>query len=497
MTSDKAQVGLAFALYLGVTFLLAYLAHRRAKKGHFLEDFFVAGREIGPWVLALTWIATSASGGTFIGTPSLAHRYGWILLLWIASLMVVATVGMGVLGKRVAELGRRTGALTFSDLLRDRFQSNTVGTVSGIAIIILYTAYMVAQYIAGARMVEAVVGVPYVWGVLGFAVTVSLYTAYGGFRAVAWTDSFQALVMLAGVLITVFFAVRQAGGLPAVFDKLVAQSPDLVGGPGQDEFLPLPAAISFFIIWPLANVSQPSLMTRFLAAKDTRTLKKASFLIGLYILLLYPAIMTLGVVSRVLVPDLESPDHAIPAVILATVPPLLAGLVLASPLAAIMSTISSFLLVSSSAIVRDLYQRNVKHEISEHGARRLTHVSTFVLAAVALGFALRPPEYLQYIVVFSGTGLAATFLWPTLLGIYWPRMNKPGCLAGMLAGFLSFLAQYAAFGTRSFGGFDPFIWAVLTSLVVSVGAAWMTAPPPEGVRRSYFGEEAHLRSKLD
>ncbi len=490
MTSDKAQVGLAFALYLSITFLFAYLAHRRAKKGRFLEHFFVAGREIGPWVLALTWIATSASGGTFIGAPSFAHRYGWVLLLWISSLMVVATVGMGVLGKRVAELGRRTGALTFSDLLRDRFESNTIGTVSGIAIIILYTAYMVAQYIAGARLVEAVAGIPYVWGALGFAVTVSLYTAYGGFRAVAWTDSFQALVMLAGVLVTVFFAVRQAGGLPVVFDSLVHQSPDLVEVPGPEQFLPLPAAISFFLIWPLANLAQPSLMTRFLAAKDTRTLKKASFLIGLYILLLYPAIMTLGVVSRVLVPDLETPDHAIPAVILATVPSLLAGLVLAAPLAAIMSTISSFLLVSSSAIVRDLYQRNVKHEISERTARWLTHVSTFVLAAVALGFALHPPEYLQYIVVFSGTGLAATFLWPTLLGIYWPRMNKAGCLAGMLTGFLSFLTQYAAFGTRSFGGFDPFIWAVLVSLVVSVGVAWMAAPPSKGVQRLYFGDES-------
>ena len=350
-----------------------------------------------------------------------------------------------------------------------------------------HTAYMVAQYIAGARLVEVVAGVPYVWGALGFAVTVSLYTAYGGFRAVAWTDSFQALVMLVGVLVTVFFAVRQAGGFPVVFDSLVEQSPDLVGAPGPEQFMPLPAAISFFFIWPLANVSQPSLMTRFLASKDTRTLKKASFLIGLYILLLYPAIMTLGVVSRVLVPDIEAPDHAIPAVILATVPPLLAGLVLASPVAAIMSTISSFLLVSSSAIVRDLYQRNVKREISEHRARWLTHVSTFVLAAVALGFALRPPEYLQYIVVFSGTGLAATFLWPTLLGIYWPRMNKTGCLAGMLAGFLSFVVQYAAFGTVSVGGFDPFIWAVLVSLVVSVGVAWMAKPPSPQVQSLYFG----------
>ena len=365
MASDKAHVGLAFTLYLGITFLLAYFARRRSGKGRFLEDFFVARREMGPWVLALTWIATSASGGTFIGAPSLAHRYGWILLLWISSLMVVATVGFGVVGKRVAKLGRQTGALTFSDLLRDRFESNTIGIVAGIAIVILYTAFMVAQYIAGARLVEAVTGVPYVWGALGFAVTVALYTAYGGFRAVAWTDSFQALVMLAGILVTAFFALRQAGGLPVVYDDLVALSPDLVRGPGPDQFLPLPAAISFFFIWPLANISQPSLITRFLASKDTRTLKRAAFLIGLYILLLYPAIMTLGVVSRVLVPELDAPDHAIPAVILEAVPPLLAGLTLAAPLAAIMSTISSFLLVSSSAIVRDLYQRNLRRELSE------------------------------------------------------------------------------------------------------------------------------------
>ena len=490
MVSDKAHVGLAFTLYLGITFLLAYFARRRAGKGRFLEDFFVARREMGPWVLALTWIATSASGGTFIGAPSLAHRYGWVLLLWISSLMVVATVGFGVVGKRVAKLGRQTGALTFSDLLRDRFESNTIGIVAGIVIVILYTAFMVAQYIAGARLVEAVTGVPYVWGALGFAVTVAVYTAYGGFRAVAWTDSFQALVMLAGILVTAFFALRQAGGLPVVYDDLVALSPDLLRGPGPDQFLPLPAAISFFFIWPLANISQPSLITRFLASKDTRTLKRAAFLIGLYILLLYPAIMTLGVVSRVLVPELDAPDHAIPAVILEAVPPLLAGLTLAAPLAAIMSTISSFLLVSSSAIVRDLYQRNLRRELSEQGARRLTHVSTFALAAVALVFALHPPEFLQYIVVFSSTGLAATFLLPTLLGIYWPRMNKRGCLAGMLVGFLSFLAQYAVFGTESFGGFDPFIWAVLASLVASVGAAWKAPPPSESVRKLYFGSGA-------
>jgi sodium/pantothenate symporter len=487
MYAASPQVWLAFGLYLLITFALAHLAHRRSRGRSFLEDFFVAGREIGPWVLALTWTATMASGGTFIGTPSLAHTYGWPVMLWICSYMVVATAGMGLLGKRVAEIGRRTGALTFPDLLRDRFESKAIGVVSGVVILILYTAYLVAQYIAGARVIEAVLGVPYLWGVLAFALTVSLYTVYGGFRAVAWTDSFQATVMLGGVLLTGYFAVRKAGGLEAVYANLEAQSPELLSLPGPDHFLPLPAAISFFCIWALATAGQPSLVTRFLACRDSAAIKRASFLIGLYILLLYPTIILIGIIGRTLTPQLEAADHAMPATILAAVPPLLAGFVLAAPLAAIMSTISSFLLVSSSAIVRDLYQRNLDRPLTEQQARRWSHLATFAVTGVALTLALRPPEFLQYIVVFAGTGLAATFFFPMLFAIYWPRMNTMGCLAGMLGGFVSFVLQYLSFGTRSFGGFDPFVWSLLTSLVCSLAGTKLSAPPGRELTERYFG----------
>jgi sodium/pantothenate symporter len=487
MYAASSQVWFAFAVYLLITFGLAHLAHRRRGGGGFLEDYFVAGRELGPWVLAFTWTATMASGGTFIGTPALAHTYGWPVMLWICSYMVVATVGMGVLGKRVAEIGRRTGALTFPDLLRDRFESKAIGMISGVAILILYTAYVVAQYIAGARVIEAVLGVPYLWGVFGFAITVGLYTVYGGFRAVAWTDSFQAMVMLFGVLLTAFFAIRKVGGLEAVFANLEAQSPEMLSLPGPDGFLPLPAAISFFCIWALATAGQPSLVTRFLACRDSASIKRASFLIGLYILLLYPAIITIGIVGRVLTPELQAADHAMPATILAAVPPLLAGFVLAAPLAAIMSSISSFLLVSSSAIVRDLYQRNLERPLSDEKARLWSHVATVAVTVVALTLALRPPEFLQYIVVFSGTGLAATFLLPTLFAIYWPRMNAAGCLAGMIGGFGSFVAQYLSFGTKSFGGFDPFVWALLASLVCSVVVTMLSPPPSRELTLRYFG----------
>src|SRR5690606_8662718 len=99
------SVAISFGLYIVITFLLAWLAHRKARRQRFLEEFFVAGRGIGAWVLALTWVATMASGGTFIGAPALAWQYGWTTHLWIAGFMVITVTGMGILGKRIAFLG--------------------------------------------------------------------------------------------------------------------------------------------------------------------------------------------------------------------------------------------------------------------------------------------------------------------------------------------------------------------------------------------------------
>ena len=490
MYQSAASVRLAFAVYICLTFLLAYLARRQAVRGGFLREFFVGGRTIGPWVLGLTWIATSASGGTFIGAPALAHANGWSVMLWISGYIVVATAGFGLLGRRITELGSRTGALTFPDLLRDRFDSQAIGAISGVAMLVLHTSFIVAQYIAGARVLEAVMGVPYVWGVLSFAVVVGLYTAYGGFRAVAWTDSFQAVVMLVGVLLTAGFGLYKVGGLQAVYDGLAAQSPDLLTPTGPDAFLPLPAAISFFFVWPLAVAGQPSLITRFLACRDTSSLRHASLLIGCYILLLYPAVIFVGILGRVLVPDLAAGDHAMPATILAAVPSAIAGLVLAAPMAAIMSTISSFLLVAAGAITRDLYQRNTRVPIGEGQARTVTHLSILAVGLVAGVFALRPPDYLQYIVVFSGTGLAATFLLPTVLAVYWTGMNRTGCMAGVLGGFVSFLLQYAAYGTQSFMGLDPFVWSLgISALGCVAGSLWGPSEPRSLLARYFAPEE--------
>lgn len=487
MYESGPAVWIAFLAYLSLTFVFAWLGHRKAKAGGaFMEEFFVAGRSIGPWVIGLTWIATQASGGSFIGVPALAHTNGYSMLLWISGYVISILVGFGLLAQRIAYVGRKTGALTFPDLLRDRYESPAIGIISGIALIILYTGYIVAQYVAGARVLEVVLGIPYLYGVVAFAVVVTIYTTYGGFRAVAWTDSFQAVVMLIGVLVTVAFALDKVGGLEAVRAGLEAQDPALLSPYGPSNFLPIAAAISFFFIWPFAGAGQPSVITRYLASGEGPGLNRALVMVAFYVILTYPAIITIGLVGRVLAPDLVAADHAMPATIIAVVPPWLAGFVLAGPMAAIMSTLSSFLLVSASALVRDLYERNRGQPLGEGAARRWTTIATFAVAAIALVFALEPPEFLQYIVVFSGTGLAATFLLPICFSLYWPGMNKTGCLVGILGGFVVFLAQYILFGTKSFFNFDPFVWSLLASLVFCVVGSWIGSRDPNRILVRYF-----------
>ncbi|MAR71992.1 MULTISPECIES: sodium/solute symporter [unclassified Halomonas] len=493
-SENSTSVALVIALYLAVTFIFAFVSGRKTSKGEFMEEYFVGGRQTGPWVLGLTWIATMASGGTFIGVPGLLHTYGWIVFLWIAGFMVVITTGFGILGKRIGQIGRKTGALTFPDLLRDRFESPMIGVLSAVMIVILYLAFMVAQYAAGARVLEAVVGIPYQWGVIGFAVSVALYTAYGGFRAVAWTDSFQAIVMLFGVMLTAYFAVKMAGGLEAIQAGLVEQSPELVSGPGPKDFLPLVAAVSFFVLMPLSQLGQPALVSRFLTFNDSAVLKRAALMTGLYVAIMYPLIMLVGVTGRVLIPELESPDHALTATVMMALPAAIAGFIIAAPVSAIMSSLSSFLLVTAGALVRDIYQHSFEPNMSGEKARKLTHLMTFSVTIVGVILAFNPPKLLQLIVVFAGAGLGATFAWPTIFAIFWPRMNRMGCLLGMLVGFLSFVLQYVTVGSTSLFGIHPFVWSFVLSALACILGSRLAPRQSTEVLEVYFGDRTRSRS---
>ena len=217
--SNSALV--TFGIYMVVVFLLAGLSGRVLKKRNFIGEYFLGSRNLGLWAFALTFAATSASGGSFMGFPSRIYTHGWVLAFWISSYMVVPLVAMGLLAKRLNQVARIGNAVTIPDVFRERVGSRTTGLVATSLLSFFMFFYILAQFKAGSKILTTLFGEvqlfqqavlwtshltegwvwfgsaepDYLLCLMIFSAVVIVYTAYGGFRAVVWTDVMQGILM--------------------------------------------------------------------------------------------------------------------------------------------------------------------------------------------------------------------------------------------------------------------------------------------------------------
>lgn len=624
-----------FLVYTLAVFGLAAAANRLLQSKSFVSEYFLGSRSLGVWAFALTFAATSASGGSFTGFPSKIYSHGWVLALWIGSYMVVPICTMGILGKRINQVARISGAITVPDVIRDRFGSVKFGLLATFLIVFFMSFNLVAQFKAGCLILQtllegvgpyhrasdwlagSVQGISFTEGVSGeyllcllaFGVAVIIYTTYGGFHAVVWTDVMQGVVMICGVLFLLPLALSQVGGLEnatrklslmvppehgyvavpegdtalkkgdwfegdsaliritgseltaeqiqeqavefspqpdgplAIFPMLLISNevevadlmkrtkelgirndveitglsskphafpnqPKALGtfvtapGPStsnSDGFLPLSLAISFFFMWAISGTGQPSNMVRLMAFNNSTTLRRSIMTVAVYYSMIYFPLVIIFCCARVLMPGMDAEsDRIMPAMAVFLTENAgfgwLAGLLVAAPFAAVMSTVDSFLLMISSALVRDVYQRNLNPQASEKTIKRLSYLTTLVVGTAAMLGAVNPPQFLQDIIVYTGSGLAACFLAPVVFGVFWPRINTAGAVAGMLGGFSAHLSMYilgAVFNGSFFNpyrlfNFDPIIVGLLVSFVSVMVVTRLTPPPPAELVRKYF-----------
>jgi SSS family solute:Na+ symporter/sodium/pantothenate symporter len=483
--SPGYSVMLALLLFIAASVWLGSLAQKAMSRGKFLEGFFLGNRGLGAWALALT--ATVQSGGTFMGFPALVYAHGWIVAVWIGGYMLVPLTGFAIVGKRIAQLSRRTGAVTVPDLLRERFQSPAVGLVASLLIMFFMSFTMVAQFKAGATIMklawpgegvfalseDLLVDIDWKFyiGLAVFGLTVVGYTLIGGFLAGVWTDLFQSVMMVCGVTLLLCLAVPAAGGLEQANRRAVEQvAAGLVAaeapppetypqradaymfGPGFNQggrsFLPLGMAVSMFFVWVYAGFASPASLIRVMAATNTEVLRKSILLLAVYNCLIYIPLVIICICARAILGNIDKPDEIIPRMALHVTQELpfgsfITGLILAAPFGAIMASVSCFVLVIASGLVQDLYVRFLRPHA---GGRELRVVTTIAMTAIGLVGVLanlRPISFLQALVVFSGSAGAATFVTPVLMTCYWRRATSAGMLAGMLAGFGAYLGLYA------------------------------------------------------
>ncbi len=359
-------------LYLCLSLSIAFYARQKGKnlissgQTSFLEEYFLGSRSLGGFVLAMSITASYASASSFIGGPGVAYSMGlsWVLLAMIQVPTTFLT--LGVLGSRFALVTEELKCITITDFIYKRYQSSLLLLITSLALVIFFMAAMLAQFIGGARLFQSVTGYSYEMGLLLFAITVTIYTTIGGFRAVALSDALQGIVMLIASFALIFVVLQATNGVENAIFSLKEIDAGLISPFGPKNSVPIPMMMSFWVLVGIGVLGLPQTVQKCMAYKDKKALQDAlvigTNIIGFLVLSLELA----GVFGRVLFPDLLVGDLIIPTLTLELFSPFFAGIFIAGPLAAIMSTVDTMLLLASASIVKDLYIHFIlKEDISK------------------------------------------------------------------------------------------------------------------------------------
>ena len=481
-----------FLVYLGINLFIGFYSHRILRKTsleRFEAQYYVAGRDLGPIVLAFTLTTSMVSAGTFLGAPALGYRDGFVWLVISSGQIGSTLLILGVLGKKFAIVARRTKAYTVPRVLAARFPHPFIGGASATIMVFFLSFYMSAQFIGGGLILETIAGVPYGIALVLMVFTTVAYTSIGGYKAVVLTDTLQGALMLFGVGGLFFAIVDYAGGMVPLMTRLIELDPRLVSADAGHSYRLRTIISTGWILIGIGLIGLPHATVRALSFKDSRALHHAIVLSTIIMFFLTFMMLFAGVTANVVLgPDIEDPDSVIPQTITALFPPFWAGIFLGAPFAAIMSTVSSMLLVCSSGLVGDIYVDSLGGRVSPKGRAVLDRLITVILGTAVFFMALSRPPFLQSVVFYAVGGLASCFLVPLLFGLYWPRANVKGAVASICTG----TAGYFVIATfyPNLLAFHDVTWSIGLAALAMIVVSLLTEKPPYRVIKTFWGTSA-------
>ncbi|MDQ0272086.1 sodium/pantothenate symporter [Cytobacillus purgationiresistens] len=466
-------VAIPLVIFLATLFLVGFYAARFVKQGpDFLQEYFLGGRNLGGLVLAMTMVATYGSASSFIGGPGVAYNtgLGWVLLSMAQ--VVTGYFTLSVLGKKFAITARKIKAVTINDFLRERYNSKWVVILSSVCIVIFLFASMAAQWIGGGRLLESFMGVSYQTALFIFTISVLFFVVIGGFRAVALTDTILGFIMFIGTLIILIGTIIAGGGVTNIMNELVAENPNLITPFGADGSLTPLYVSSFWILVGVGVVALPQIAVRAMSYKNSKAMHTAMIIGTIVTGIIMLGMHLTGVFARAVMPGIEIGDTVMPTLTLSILPSWLAGIVLAAPIAAVVSTVNSLLLLVSSALVKDIYINYIKPTASEKRIKNVSLSVTALLGLLVYLSAIHPPDLLIWLNLFAFGGLEAAFIWPIVLGLYWRKGNAYGAISSMIFGVGSYILLDRL--SPNLWGMHTVVVPVLLSLIVYVSVSLLT-----------------------
>lgn len=439
------------ALYVSVLFLIGILASRRIKG---MSDYYVGGKNMGFWAVAFSARATGESGWLLIGLTGMGAMAGYSGYWVVVGELLGVVVSWQLMAKRFKKRSDSFGSITIPDYLQSHFKSstNTLRILAASILVIFIVIYVASQIDVTGVAFKSMLGIDYKVGALiGFFIVLS-YIFIGGFVAAVWSDLFQGLLMFFGLVllpIVVWFSMDHGTGIT---EGLNAIDPTLtqIMGRSEDPWMNLFTILGFSMIG-LGFLGSPQVYVRFMSIKDEHEIDKGKWVAAAFTLLTDSAAVTIGILARIyFTTEGQDPEavlgnngeDVLSMITESFLPTILVAVFIAIVLSAIMSTIDSLLILASSAITRDFYQKILRPDLKDEDLTKFSRIATSIMAFTALIIAMimnyvSPDRQIFWVIIFGWSGIAATFCPVVILTLFWKGYSEKGAMASMISGFVS------------------------------------------------------------
>jgi len=485
MTAHDLGVLTAFILYLAAMMLIGVIYYYRTKS---MSDYLLGGRQLNAWVTSLSAEASDMSGWMLLGLPGFAYAAG-VEAAWIALGLILGTwANWRFVAQRLRQYTELANdSLTIPDFLQNRFEANgqSLRIISAVFIFIFFLIYTSSGFVAGGKLFNTVFGLDYTTSLLITASVVIFYTFLGGFMAVCWTDFCQGILMFFAILIVPLTAMYYVGGPSDTLEALHAINPELLNPFTTADGTPLSLlSVISLLAWGLGYFGQPHILVRFMAIRSAAEIKQATHIAMTWVIISLGAAVLVGLVGRVYLPTpLEG--SAVETVYMVLTDDLftsfIAGIILSAVLAAIMSTASSQLLVTASAISQDFYKALLRPNAGDKELVWVSRWTVILVSVFAIVLALNPNNLVLDLVAYAWAGFGAAFGPPLLMALFWPRTTKNGALAGIIVGGLTVLVWKNFIGL----GLYEIVPGFVLSLLAIVGVSLLDSQPTADITKQF------------
>ena len=507
MLTDQVQHLIAILVYMAVVIVIGVVFAKRANKN--TEAYFLGGRTLGPWVSAFSAEASDMSGWLLMGLPGLAYWSGLASAGWTAIGLAIGTyLNWLIVSKRLRRYSVAVGAITIPDFFSGRFQEKkrVLMTIASVMIIVFFTPYAGSCLMACGKLFSQLFGANYNTMVIASALFVLTYTFLGGFLAESTSDFMQAVVMIVALVLVVILGISAAGGLtsvlenaksiPGFFSLVTSATPTGESANGAALFGEASKytglAIASAMAWGLGYFGMPQVLLRFMGIRSEHELTRSRRIATVWVVISLATAVMIGIIGRVLFSDAYmvygSGNTENIFILMATkmLPPLLAGLVSAGILAAAISSSDSYLLISASAVSKNVWQGLIRKNASEKETMWVSRIVLILITVFAIFVATGKNKVIFTIVDFAWAGFGAAFGPLMLFSLFWKRTTYAGAIAGMVAGGgMVFIWNFFISKLGGVWGIYELLPAFLFSCATIVVVSLLTKKPEDEIARTF------------